>query len=77
MILQLLLLIYQLEIKFSFIHSFIHSSFIHSNVIRDKNLNIESTDLFLYGDPSLSTSENQTIICATLDFIDRTDRLAS
>ena len=47
------------------------------NVVRDKNLDIDSTDLFLYGDPSLSTSENQTIICATLDFIDKTNRLAS
>ena len=47
------------------------------NVIRDKNLDIDSTDLFLYGDPSLSPSENQTIISATLDFIDKTNRLAS
>ena len=47
------------------------------NVVRDKNLDIDSTDLFLYGDPSLSTSENQTIICATLDLIDKTNRVAS
>ena len=49
------------------------------NVIRDKNLNrtLNSTDLFLYGDPSLSTSDNQTIICATLDYIDKTNRLTS
>ena len=47
------------------------------NVVCDKNLDIDSTDLFLYGDPSLSTSENQTIIRATLDFIDKTNRLAS
>ena len=49
------------------------------NVIRDKNLNrtLNSTDLFLYGDPSLSTSDNQTIIFATLDYIDKTNRLSS
>ena len=29
------------------------------------------TKTFLYGDPSLSTSDNQTIICATLDYIDK------
>ena len=49
------------------------------NIIRDKNLNktLQSADLFLYGDPSLSTSENQSIICATLDYIDKTNRLSS
>ena len=49
------------------------------NVIRDKNLNrtLNSTELFLYGDPSLSTPDNQTIICATLDYIEKTNRLAS
>ena len=49
------------------------------NVIRNKNLsrNLNSVDLFLYGDPSLSSSENQTIINATLEYIDKTNRLLS
>ena len=47
------------------------------NVVRDKNLKLNSVDLLLYGDPSLSTAENQTIICATLDYIDKTNRLTS
>ena len=47
------------------------------NVVRDKNLNVNSVDLLLYGDPSLSNAENQTIICATLDYIDKTNRLTS
>jgi hypothetical protein len=49
------------------------------NIIRDKNINktLKSPDLFLYGDPSLSSSDNQTIISATLDYIDKTNRLSS
>jgi len=49
------------------------------NVIRNKKLNktLNSADLFLYGDPSLSSSDNLTIICATLDYIDKTNRLTS
>ena len=49
------------------------------NVTRDKNLihSMNTTDLFLYGDPSLSDSENKTILSATLKFIETTNRLAS
>ena len=48
------------------------------NIIRDKNLFYPmNSDLFLYGDPSLSNSENQAIISATLKFIETTNRLAS
>ena len=48
------------------------------NIIQNKNVNKDnSTNLFLYGDPSLSTSENQQIICATLDYISKTNRLSS
>ena len=49
------------------------------NVIRNKQLNkaLNSADLFLYGDPSLSTSDNLTIVSATLDYIDKTNRLTS
>ena len=49
------------------------------NVTRDKKVtrSLNSTDLFLYGDPSLSDSENRTIISATLKFIETTNRLAS
>ena len=41
------------------------------NIIRDKDLNqsINSSDLFLYGDSSLSVTDNQSIISATLTFI--------
>ena len=54
-----------------------HRKALLSTVVRDKNLNVNSVDLLLYGDPSLSTAENQTIICATLDYIDKTNRLTS
>ena len=49
------------------------------NVLRSKNLNhlMNSTNLYLYGHPSLSTSDNQTIIIATLEYINKTNRLAS
>ena len=49
------------------------------NIIRDKIIDqsLNSTDLFLYGDPSLNTSDNQSIICATLNYIDKTNRLSS
>ena len=49
------------------------------NIIRNKNISrtLNSSDLFLYGDPSLSLSDNQSIICATLDYIDKTNRLTS
>ena len=41
------------------------------NVVRDKNFNFNSVDLLLYGDPSFTAE----IICATLDYIDKTNRL--
>ena len=49
------------------------------NIIRGKNLeqSTNSLDLFLYGDPSLSNSENQCIISATLKFIENSNRLSS
>ena len=49
------------------------------NIIRDKDLNqtMNSSDLFLYGDSSLSVSDNQSIISATLTFIENSNRLAS
>ena len=49
------------------------------NIVRDKNLELStnSIDLFLYGDCSLSISENQSIISATLKFIEKSNRLAS
>ena len=49
------------------------------NIIRNKNISktINSSDLFLYGDPSLSLSDNQSIICATLEYINKTNRLSS
>ena len=49
------------------------------NTIRHKNLTktLNSVDLFLYGDSSLTVPENQSIICATLDFIEKTNRLTS
>ena len=49
------------------------------NIVRDKNLNrsLNSPDLFLYGDCSLSVPENQSIIAATLTFIENSQRLTS
>ena len=49
------------------------------NIIREKDLNelMNSTDLFLYGNSSLSVPENQSIISATLTFIENSNRLAS
>ena len=49
------------------------------NIVRDKNLDqsMNSPNLFLYGDSSLSTPENQAIISATLTFIENSNRLAS
>ena len=46
------------------------------NIIQNKTVDKNSSHLFLYGDPSLSISENQQIICATLDYIDKTNRLS-
>ena len=49
------------------------------NIIRNKNISktLKSSDLFLYGDPSLSLSDNQSIISATLEYINKTNRLTS
>ena len=49
------------------------------NIVREKNLELSKNypDLFLYGDSTLSISENQSIISATLKFIKNSNRLAS
>ena len=46
------------------------------NIVHGKNINMDSVYLLLYGDPSLSVSENQKIISATIDYIDKTNRLS-
>ena len=70
----------------STIHYLLHCPFFTSqrtvlfstveNIVHGKNINMDSVYLLLYGDPSLSVSENQKIISATIDYIDKTNRLS-